>query len=141
MGIIMSTKILISSEIIMAPIESRIVVKTTSLDTGFNRSDSARGSFFLVRKNKMGTIKNPCPTNMAIYVERPGLSLERMDGSKALNNDPMISAEMTDKRTIKNANRTERVRFIGVHIHVFHNLGIYHIQTQWRNNPLLCQSM
>ena len=141
MGIIISTKILISSEIIMAPIESRIVVKITSLDTGFNRSDSARGSFFLVRKNKMGTIKNPCPTNMAIYVERPGLAPERIDGSNALNNDPMIRAEMTDKRTIKNANRTERVRFIGVHIHVFHNLVIYHIQTQWRNNPLLCQSM
>ena len=118
-----------------------MVERNTCPDTGFNRSDSAMEIFFLIRKNKTGKIKKPCPTNMAIYVERPGLAPERIDGSNALNNDPMIRAEMTDKRTIKNANRTERVRFIGVHIHVFHNLVIYHIQTQWRNNPLLCQSM
>tara|TARA_B100001750_G_C15472544_1_gene580640 strand:- start:68 stop:388 length:321 start_codon:yes stop_codon:yes gene_type:complete len=105
----------------MAPIESMMVVKNTFPDTGFNRSDSAMEIFFLIRKNKTGIIKKPCPTNMAIYVERPGLVPERIDGSKALNNDPMISAEMTDKKTIINANRTERVRFIGVYIHVFHD--------------------
>tara|TARA_B100000446_G_scaffold175364_1_gene186004 strand:- start:2568 stop:2759 length:192 start_codon:yes stop_codon:yes gene_type:complete len=61
-----------------------------------------------------GTAKNPCPTNIAKYVERPGLEPVRIDGSRAPNIEPIISAERTDIKTIPNANFTDRVWFMGI---------------------------
>jgi len=64
-GITISTRIFISSEITMAPKENNKVVNAVFFDTGLKRNDSKRGYFFRTKKTITGTAKNPCPTNIA----------------------------------------------------------------------------
>tara|TARA_B100000315_G_C14526685_1_gene564158 strand:- start:1396 stop:1539 length:144 start_codon:yes stop_codon:yes gene_type:complete len=47
-------------------------------------------------------------------VGRPGLEPARIDESKAPNIEPIIRAERTDRKTIPNANFTDRVWFMGI---------------------------